>query len=143
MVEPHLLSMCRRLTLNLLDLWDHAPVSYFSIKSSIPIHAPSQHQSQENKHLHDYVVLCHTLCLYSACFISFSHSSAFFHSLNFCFLVSTPFSTSSHHHQVYLCLHLPFLTPQTVSCNFSHCFFNLVPLFLNSHTVLNIYIPFL
>ena len=29
------------------------------------------------------------------------------------------------------------------SCNFSHCFFNLVPLFLNSHTVLNIYIPFL
>ena len=29
------------------------------------------------------------------------------------------------------------------SCNFSHCFFNLLLLFLNSHTVLNIYIPFL
>ena len=44
--------------------------------------------------------------LYSACFISFSHSSAFFHSFNFSFLVSTAFSTSSHHHQVsvYICL---------------------------------------
>ena len=61
--------------------------------------------------------------LYSACFTSFSHSSAFFHSLNFCFLVSTAFSTSSHHHQVSLCLHLAFVTPQDCSYNFSHCFF--------------------
>ena len=67
--------------------------------------------------------------LYSACFTSFSHSSAFFHSLNFCLLVSTTFSTSSHHHQVSLCLHLPFVTPQTVAATsviafstLSHCF---------------------
>ena len=66
--------------------------------------------------------------LYSVCFTSFSCSSAFFHSLNFCFLVSTVFSTSSHHHQVSLCLHLPFVTPQTVAATsviafstLSHC----------------------
>ena len=52
--------------------------------------------------------------LYSACFISFSYSSAFFHSLNFCLLVSTAFSTSSHHHQVSLYLYLPFVIPQAV-----------------------------
>ena len=60
--------------------------------------------------------------LYSACFTSFSHSSAFFHALNFCFLVSTAFSTSSHHHQVSLCLHLPFVTPQTVAATSSLLF---------------------
>ena len=62
------------------------------------------------------------------CFISFSHSLVFFHCLNFCLLVSTAFSTSSHHHQVSLCLHLLFVTPQTVAATsviafstLSHC----------------------
>ena len=52
---------------------------------------------------------------YSACYTSFSYSSAFFHSFNFCLLDYTAFSTSSHHHQVSLCLHLPFVVPQTVA----------------------------
>ena len=58
---------------------------------------------------------------YSACFTSLIFFG-FIPFLNFYLLVSTAFSTSSHHHQVSLYLH---------------------PLFLNSHTVLNIYIPFL
>ena len=81
--------------------------------------------------------------LYSACFTSFSHSSAFFHSFQllpfgfYCFLYlitpppGLPLSIFA------------FCYITDCSCNFSHCFFNLVPLFLNSHTVLNIYIPFL
>ena len=70
--------------------------------------------------------------LYSASFTSFSQSSAFFHSLNFCFLVSTTFFLLSLPHHTTtrspLCLHLPFVIPQTVAATsviafsiLSHC----------------------